>query len=72
MSSSLIENPSLHASPAAEFLDDVLKGLSSVPRSIPSKYFYDDIGSTIFDEICELDEYYPTRAESEIMYRYGD
>ena len=71
MSNSLIENPPLYASPAAEFLDDVLKGLSSVSRSIPSKYFYDDIGSTIFDAICELDEYYPTRAEIEIMNRYG-
>jgi len=72
MSTSVIENPSLHASPAAEFLDDVLKGLSSTSRSIPSKYFYDDTGSTIFDAICELDEYYPTRVEIEIMSRYGD
>ena len=72
MSASLIENPLLRASPAAEFLDDVLRGLSSVSRSVPSKYFYDDIGSTIFDEICKLDEYYPTRVESEIMHRYGN
>jgi len=72
MSASLVGNPSLRASPATEFLDDVLKGLSSASRSIPSKYFYDDIGSTIFDDICELEEYYPTRVESEIMHRYGD
>jgi len=72
MSTYSIKNPSLRASPADEFLDDVLKGLSSASRSIPSKYFYDDIGSAIFDEICELDEYYPTRVEIEIMYRYGD
>jgi len=72
MTTSLIENPSLHASPAAEFLDDVLNGLSSASRSIPSKYFYDEIGSAIFDAICELDEYYPTRVEIEIMNRYGD
>jgi dimethylhistidine N-methyltransferase len=71
MSTYLIENSSLRGSPAAEFLDDVLKGLSSASRSLPSKYFYDDIGSMIFDEICELDEYYPTRVESEIMHRYG-
>jgi len=71
MSTYLIENLSLRASPTAEFLDDVLKGLSSASRTIPSKYFYDDIGSMIFDEICELDEYYPTRVESEIMHRYG-
>jgi len=72
MSASLIKNSSLRALPAAEFLNDVLKGLSCVVRSIPSKYFYDDIGSRIFDEICELDEYYPTRVESEIMHRYSD
>jgi len=72
MSTSLIENLAFCASPAAGFLDDVLKGLSSASRSIPSKYFYDDIGSTLFDAICELDEYYPTRVESEIMHRYGD
>ena len=72
MSASLIENSSVRASPAAEFFDDVLKGLSSAPRSIPSKYFYDDIGSKIFDEICELEEYYPTRVETEIMHRYSE
>jgi len=72
MSTYLIENLSLRASPASELLDDVLKGLSSASRSIPSKYFYDDIGSTLIVEICELDEYYPTRVETEIRYRYGD
>ena len=72
MSASLIENPTPCTSPAAEFLEDVLKGLSSAPRSVPSKYFYNDIGSTFFDAICELDEYYPTRVESEIMNRYGN
>jgi len=72
MSASLVGNPSLHTSPAADFLDDVLKGLSSTSRWIPSKYFYNAIGSKIFDEICELDEYYPTRVESEIMHRYGE
>jgi len=72
MSTSLIENPSLCDSPATEFLNDVLKGLSSTSRSIPSKYFYDDNGSIIFEAICELDEYYPTRVEIEIMNRYGD
>jgi dimethylhistidine N-methyltransferase len=71
MSTSLIGISSHCDLPDTEFLDDVLKGLSSASRSIPSKYFYDDIGSTIFDEICELDEYYPMRVESDIMHRYG-
>jgi len=53
-------------------LADILKGFSSASGSISSKYFYDDIGSTLFDAICELDEYYPTRVELEIMHRYGD
>lgn len=48
-----------------QFLDDVLRGLSSPQKSIPSKYFYDERGSQLFDEICELEEYYPTRADLE-------
>jgi dimethylhistidine N-methyltransferase len=47
--------------------DDLLKGLSSHPKRIPSKYFYDDRGSRIFARITELEEYYPTRCEDEIL-----
>ncbi len=43
------------------------EGLSSVPKSLSSKYFYDDAGSRIFQQIMELPEYYPTRAEMEIL-----
>lgn len=50
-----------------EFLSDVLSGLSAPQKRLPSKYFYDEIGSQLFDEICELDEYYPTRTEMGIM-----
>ena len=50
-----------------EFLADVLAGLSERPRTLPCKYFYDAAGSRLFDAICELDEYYPTRAELEIL-----
>ncbi|MFK7847327.1 MAG: L-histidine N(alpha)-methyltransferase [Rhodothermales bacterium] len=49
------------------FLSDVLSGLSASQKRLPSKYFYDEIGSQLFDEICELDEYYPTRTEMGIM-----
>lgn len=51
----------------ARMLADVLAGMSGKQKSIPSKYFYDEEGSRIFDEITELPEYYPTRTEAEIM-----
>ncbi len=49
------------------FLKDVVRGLSASPKQLPSKYFYDEAGSRLFDEICELEEYYPTRTEMNIM-----
>ena len=54
------------------FFEDVVAGLSEFPRSLPCKYFYDERGSQLFDEICELDEYYLTRAELSIMDRYSE
>jgi dimethylhistidine N-methyltransferase len=53
--------------PHAEFLRDVLAGLSASPRTLPCKYFYDERGSALFDEITTLDEYYPTRCELAIL-----
>ena len=53
------------------FYTDVVEGLSRRPRTLPCKYFYDEIGSQLFDQICELDEYYLTRAELSIMQKYG-
>jgi dimethylhistidine N-methyltransferase len=49
------------------FAEDVLKGLSSEPKFLSSKYFYDDEGSRLFQEIMKLPEYYLTRAEFEIF-----
>ena len=49
------------------FAEDVLVDLSSSPKTLSSKYFYDDAGSRIFQEIMEMPEYYLTRAEMEIM-----
>jgi dimethylhistidine N-methyltransferase len=49
------------------FADDVLRGLSSNPKFLSSKYFYDDEGSRLFQEIMKLPEYYLTRAEFEIF-----
>jgi len=53
-------------SPAGSFLDDVLRGLGSSPKAISPKYFYDARGSELFEAICELPEYYPTRTELEL------
>lgn len=49
------------------FAEDVLRGLSATPKFLLSKYFYDDEGSRLFQEIMELPEYYLTRAEFEIF-----
>ena len=57
---------------ANAFARDVLEGLSSRPRFLHPKYFYDDLGSQLFEAICRLPEYYLTRAESDILARYGD
>ena len=54
------------------FLADVLNGLRGDRKTLPCKYFYDEIGSQLFDEICELDEYYVTRTELEIMHDNAD
>ena len=48
-------------------LSDVVEGLSQNRKTLPSKYFYDERGSKLFDDICELDEYYVTRTESTLM-----
>jgi dimethylhistidine N-methyltransferase len=50
-----------------EMFTDVVTGLASSPKKLPSKYFYDERGSRLFDEITELDEYYLTRTETSIM-----
>ena len=49
---------------------DIRHGLRQSPKRLPSKYFYDQRGSELFDQICELDEYYLTRSELQIMRRY--
>lgn len=57
--------------PSAGFAEDVRRGLSSQPKRLSPKYFYDEIGSLLFDAICLLPEYYLTRAENEIIERYA-
>ncbi|MDN3026962.1 L-histidine N(alpha)-methyltransferase [Streptomyces sp. S.PB5] len=51
---------------------DVLSGLTRTPKTLPPKWFYDAHGSELFDRITELPEYYPTRAEREILVARAD
>jgi dimethylhistidine N-methyltransferase len=53
------------------FLQDVVAGLSAPRKSLPPKYFYDARGSELFDRICELPEYYPTRTELAMLEANG-
>lgn len=64
--------PRFSAAPEEDFLRDVLEGLASEPKSVPSKYLYDAEGSRLFDRITELEEYYPTRTEQAIMAAHVD
>src|SRR5438067_13334364 len=54
-------------SATSEFFSDVIAGLSSEPRTLPCKYFYDERGAALFQKICELPEYYITRSEIDIL-----
>jgi L-histidine Nalpha-methyltransferase len=49
------------------FRAEVLDGLAQEPKAVPARWFYDDEGSRLFEEITRLPEYYPTRAETEIL-----
>jgi len=54
-----------------EFLHDVIAGLSKPQKELVSKYFYDARGSILFDQICELDEYYLTRTETLLLEKHA-
>lgn len=53
--------------PSVLFLEEALAGLRQPQKTLPCKYFYDQRGSQLFDQICDLPEYYPTRTEAGIM-----
>ena len=57
--------------PAGSFREDVIEGLSQPQKTLPPKYFYDAEGSRLFDRICRLPEYYPTRAELALTRRHA-
>jgi dimethylhistidine N-methyltransferase len=50
-----------------DFLSEVVAGLSRSQKTLPCKFLYDEDGSRVFNEICELEEYYPTRTETQIL-----
>ena len=52
--------------------EDIVQGLENDPKTLPPKYFYDDRGSELFEQICLLPEYYPTRTEAAILEEYAD
>src|SRR5688572_20200131 len=58
-------------SSAGTFADDIRLGLTSVQKAIPPRHFYDDLGSSLFEAICRLPEYYVTRAENELLTLHG-
>lgn len=67
---SIAAPPQVSAPESTDFVADVISGLSSNPRTIPCKYFYDERGAALFQKICELPEYYVTRTEIDILDRH--
>src|ERR1051325_6078017 len=61
-----------HGGDANAFACDVRAGLTRPAKQMPPKYFYDELGSRLFEAICFLPEYYLTRAESEILREHSD
>ena len=54
-----------------EFAEDVKLGLSAKPKFLKPKYFYDNTGSELFEDICRQPEYYLTRTEASILGTYS-
>ena len=54
------------------FRADVLKGLAQAQKAVPARWFYDERGSQLFEDITQVEEYYPTRAETEILRERGE
>ncbi|HEY7311556.1 MAG TPA: L-histidine N(alpha)-methyltransferase [Gemmataceae bacterium] len=63
--------PTLSSESTADFRREVLHGLSQPHKRLPCKYFYDQAGAELFERICELDEYYPTRCELAILQQHA-
>ena len=59
------------APPHTSVLDEVVSGLAKPQKTLPAKLFYDERGSVLFEAICELPEYYPTRTEAAMMRQHA-
>src|SRR5262249_10651437 len=55
----------------ANFRDAALKGLLKHAKTLPCKFSYDERGAQLFEDICRVEEYYPTRAETAILARHA-
>jgi L-histidine Nalpha-methyltransferase len=68
MNDAMMLAPTIDREPSADdFLSEAIYGLSRPQKTLPCKFLYDEEGSRLFNEICELDEYYPTRTETRIL-----
>ncbi|HVI28324.1 L-histidine N(alpha)-methyltransferase [Hansschlegelia sp.] len=65
----MLEKVNLHSRQQEQFRADVLDGLSASCKTLPCRWLYDDRGSELFEQITQLPEYYPTRAETGILER---
>ena len=69
---SIVEGPSSGVEPPDAFARAVRDGLEADPRTLPCRYFYDEAGSILFEQICDLPEYYLTRTEDAILAEHAD
>ena len=68
MNDTMMLAPAIDREPSVDdFLSEAVYGLSQAQKTLPCKFLYDEEGSRLFNEICELDEYYPTRTETRIL-----
>lgn len=56
---------------SADFAEDVRRGLTAASKSLPPRWFYDELGSALFDTICFLPEYYVMRSEAEVLANHA-
>ena len=68
----IIEGGESALEPPDAFARAVRSGLRATPKSLPCRYFYDELGSRLFEDICELPEYYLTRTEDAILREHAD
>jgi dimethylhistidine N-methyltransferase len=69
MNNAIVFSPSIDRPCSCDgFLSEAVAGLSQPQKTLPCKFLYDEEGSRLFNEICELEEYYPTRTENQILH----